>query len=125
MIYLGRNPIGLLASLPEWAKLNTLQLEFNSYQTFDTATLFFSDAYVNSIVSQLSKGNYKIIFEDNTNNTRAGQWISFTKGNTISNIIVMRVGMSAPTASASYGVDVYENAKGISYISSKEVAPIA
>lgn len=121
MIYLGKNPVGLLAILPEWAKLSSTKLEFNTYQTFDTATLFFDNAYVSSIVSQLSKGNYKIVFENNTNNTRAGQWITFTKGNSLSNITVMRVGMNSPTSSASYGVDVYPDATGIIYISSKEV----
>ena len=32
MIYLGDKPIGLLAILPEWAKLNSTKLEFNQYK---------------------------------------------------------------------------------------------
>lgn len=125
MIYLGDKPIGLLAILPEWAKLNSTKLEFNQYQSFDTATLFFSDSYVNSIISQLFDGTYKIEFENNTNNTRAGLWISFVKqGSAFSDIKVSRVGMTG-TQGSSYGIDVYENAEGIIYISSKEVTPNA
>lgn len=125
MIYLGDKPIGLLAILPEWAKLNSIKLEFNQYQSFDTANLFFFDSYVNSIISQLSNGTYKIEFKNNTNNTRAGLWISFVKqGSALSDIIVSRVGMTG-TQGSSYGVDVYENAEGIIYISSKEVTPNA
>lgn len=125
MIYLGNKPIGLLAILPEWAKLRNIKLEFSQYQSFDTAILFFSDNYVNSIISQLSNGSYKIEFENNTNNTRAGLWISFTKQeDSISNIAVSRVGMSS-TQNAGYGVDVYENAEGIIYRATKEVTPNA
>ena len=125
MIYLGNKPVGLLAILPEWVKINNVKLEFNQYQSFDTATLFFSDSYVNSIISQLSNGSYKIVFENNTNNTRAGLWISFIKReNEFSDITVSRVGMSG-TQGPRYGIDVYENAEGIIYISSKEVTPNA
>lgn len=124
MIYLGNKPVGLLVDiLPTWVKLNSLKLEFNQYQSFDTTNLFFSDRYVNSIVSQLSNGSYKIEFENNTNNTRAGLWISFTKQEeALSNITVSRVGMSG-TQGANYGVDVYENAEGIIYKATKEVTP--
>ena len=125
MIYLGNKPIGLLAILPEWAKLNNPKLEFSQYQSFDTANFFFSDSYVNSIISQLSNGSYKIEFENNTNNTRAGLWISFTKQeDVISDIKVSRVGMSGTQGSA-YGIDVYENAKGIIYRATREVTPNA
>jgi len=125
MIYLGNKPIGLLSILSEWAKLNNPKLEFSQYQSFDTASFFFSDSYVNSIISQLSNGSYKIEFENNTNNTRAGLWISFTKqGDRISNITVSRVGMSG-TQGAAYGVDVYENAEGIIYRATREVTPNA
>ena len=68
MIYLGNQPVGLLAILPEWTKLSNTKLEFNQYQSFDTATFFFADSYVSSIISQLSNGNYKIVFNNNTNN---------------------------------------------------------
>ena len=123
MMYLGNKPVGLLAILPEWAKLNNIKLEFSRYQSFDTATLFFSDSYVKSIISQLSNGTYKIEFENNTNNPRAGLWISFVKQESaLSNIVVSRVGMSG-TAGSTYGVDVYENAEGIIYGSTKEVIP--
>lgn len=125
MIYLGNKPIGLLATLPEWAKLNNIKLEFSQYQSFDTANFFFSDSYVNSIISQLSNGSYKIEFENNTDNTRAGLWISFIKQESvISDIKVSRVGMSG-IQNASYGVDVYENAEGIIYRATKEVTPNA
>ena len=125
MIYLGNKPVGLLAILPEWGKLNSIKLEFSQYQSFTTATLFFSDNYVNSIISQLSDGNYKIIFNNNTDNTRAGQWITFKKtDDSISNIQVMRVGLQKPEG-FSYGVDVYEGAEGIIYIPLKEVTPNA
>lgn len=125
MIYLGDKPIGLLAILPEWAKLSNTKLEFSQYQSFDTANFFFSDSYVNSIISQLSNGSYKIEFENNTNNTRAGLWISFIKQeDVISNIAVSRVGLSGTQGSA-YGVDVYENAEGIIYRATKEVTPNA
>lgn len=125
MIYLGDKPIGLLAILPEWAKLSNIKLEFSQYQSFDTANFFFSDSYVNSIISQLSNGSYKIEFENNTNNARAGLWISFIKQESaISDIKVSRVGLSG-TQNASYGVDVYENAEGIIYRATKEVTPNA
>ena len=125
MMYLGDKPIGLLAILPEWGKLSNIKLEFSQYQSFDTTTLFFSDSYVNSIISQLSNGAYKIEFENNTNNTRAGLWISFVKqGSALSNITVSRVGMSG-TQGSGYGVDVYENAEGIIYRATKEVTPNA
>lgn len=117
MIYLGNKPVGLLSILPEWTPYNNTKLEFNQYQSFDVATLFFSDSYVNSFISILPSGNtYKMIFENNTNNARAGQWITFTKNNgTLDNVTVMRVGLATPQGS-SYGVDVYENAECVIYI---------
>lgn len=126
MIYLGNKPVGLLAILPEWAKFGNTELNFNQYQQWDTANMFFSDSYVKSVISNLPAQKYKIIFENNTENTRAGQYIMFTKNNNaeIVNISVMRVGLTQVQGS-SYGIDVYENAKGIIYINTKEVTPNA
>ena len=125
MIYLGNKPIGLLAVLPEWAKINSVKLEFNQYQSFDTAIFFFNDIYVKSVIDSLPSGTYKIIFENNTTNTRAGEWIIFTNnsGTSISNIQVKRVGLGVQ--GSGYGVDVYEGAEGIIYQNTKEVTPNA
>lgn len=126
MIYLGDKPVGLLAVFPEWIRFGNTELNFNQYQRWETANLFFSDSYVNSIISNLPARSYKIIFENNTENTRAGQYIFFTKNSdaTIVDISVMRVGLTQIQGSA-YGIDVYENAKGIIYINTKEVTPNA
>lgn len=111
MIYLGNQPIGLLVNMPDWG-YTAKHITFNRFWSFDTALTFFADASVSPIISTLGNKTYKIIFENNTENTRAGQYIKFTieNGSIItSSIKVMRVGMTVPSGS-SYGVDVYENA---------------
>lgn len=119
MIYLGKDPIGILATLPEWIETYAT-IEFDTYQNFDTATTFFQDSNVSNIISTLINGYYKIIFNNNTANTRAGIWITFKKTSSgLTDILVMRKGMTAPQG-YTYGVDVYAGASGIIYWNTKE-----
>lgn len=107
MIYLGNQAIGLLASMPKWFKINTINI--NEDIVFDTFTQFVNSNLLNTIISQLSSGDYRIVFVNNTNNTRAGQWITFTKNNAgeFQQISVLRIGAANPLPGAVYGVNVY------------------
>lgn len=112
MIYLGRNPVGLLAQLPKWRLINSVDVsEFHNYDTF---TAFANSASMSDIISSLSDGDYRIEFVNNTNNTRAGQWITFTMLQNgeydAATVSVMRVGESSPRSGAAYGINVYEGA---------------
>ena len=118
MIYLGNVAIGIAYNPPEWSYTGVI-IEFDEYYSYDTAILFFADSSINSALTNLSDGDYKMIFENNTSNARAGQYIKFTLTNgSRSNIRVTRVGLSGDQ-SESYGVDVYSGASAKVYKNTK------
>ena len=114
MIYLGNQAVGIAYNPPEWLYVG-ITIEFNEYHSYDTADLFFNDSSISSALANLSDGKYKLVFENNTSNTRAGQYIKFTVENGSKNDIgVMRVGLANET-NHSYGVDVYSDASAKVY----------
>ena len=119
MIYLGNVAIGIAYNPPEWSYAG-VTIEFDEYHSYDTATLFFANSSINSALANLSDGNYKMIFENNTSNTRAGQYIKFTFTNgSRSNVRVMRVGLSGEQTD-NYGVDVYSGASAKVYKNTRQ-----
>lgn len=110
MMYLGNKAVGINNEVVGHRYTVNIAVNY-SYITMDN----FMNALVYPLLS--SPPNDKslfidILFEDNTNNTRAGEYIRcvWSGGNSNSSIDVKRIGDNV-FHSASYGVDVYSGAK--------------